>query len=172
MTAIKGMTWVYNEIYLNTQNPDIYISEAGWDDNPWLTEEQKAQMARGLTPQALKVRREGKFVKQTGLVAAWFNRAIHVVDIKELPLGDTYSGGDFGFSAPTDLTPLIRPFRNTISGRCPSRRDDRQLQERQRELAREHPHFGYRRLHLYRKAPDQDVKTVVNSEQVTKYLSK
>jgi putative transposase len=35
------------------------------------------------------------------------------------------------------------------SGRYQSRRDDSQIQERLRELAREHPRFGYRRLHLY-----------------------
>ena len=35
------------------------------------------------------------------------------------------------------------------SGRYRSRRDDRLVQERLRELAREHPRFGYRRLHLY-----------------------
>ncbi|HKQ06134.1 MAG TPA: terminase family protein [Blastocatellia bacterium] len=101
MTAIKGMTWVYNDIYLNTSNPDIFVSEAGWDDNPWLTEDQKAQMGRGLTPQALKVRREGKFVKMVGLVCSWFGRSTHVVDIKELPPGDTYFAIDFGFSAPS-----------------------------------------------------------------------
>ncbi len=100
MTAIKGMTWVYNEIYLNTSNPDNFVSEAGWDDNPWLTEEQKQQMARGLSAQTLKVRREGKFVKQVGLVCPWFSRSVHVVDIKELPPGDTLFALDFGFSAP------------------------------------------------------------------------
>ncbi len=35
------------------------------------------------------------------------------------------------------------------SGRYRSRRDDSQIQERLRELAREHPRLGYRRLHLY-----------------------
>lgn len=35
------------------------------------------------------------------------------------------------------------------SGRYRSRRDDGKVQERLRELAREHPRFGYRRLHLY-----------------------
>ena len=35
------------------------------------------------------------------------------------------------------------------SGRYRSRRNDSELQERLRELAREHPRFGYRRLHLY-----------------------
>lgn len=101
MTPVKGMTWVYNELYLKTSNPDLFVSEATWNDNPFLTEEQKAQMRRRLTPQAILVREQGKFVKQVGLVASWFNRQVHLVDIKELPFGDTYSGGDFGFSAPT-----------------------------------------------------------------------
>lgn len=35
------------------------------------------------------------------------------------------------------------------SGRYRSRRNDSEIQERLRELAREHPRFGYRRLHLY-----------------------
>jgi len=35
------------------------------------------------------------------------------------------------------------------SGRYRSRRDDSLVQERLRELARENPRFGYRRLHLY-----------------------
>jgi putative transposase len=35
------------------------------------------------------------------------------------------------------------------SGRYRSRRNDSLVQERLRELAREHPRFGYRRLHLY-----------------------
>jgi phage-related protein len=35
------------------------------------------------------------------------------------------------------------------SSRYRSRRDDRLVQERLRELAREHPRFGYRGLHLY-----------------------
>lgn len=78
MTAIKGMTWVYDELYLSTNNPDLYVSEAGWDDNPWLTEKQKQQMSRGLSAQAILVRRFGKFVKRVGLVAAWWERDKHL----------------------------------------------------------------------------------------------
>jgi len=78
MTAIKGMTWVYDTIYLDTANPDLFVSEAGWDDNPWLTESQKQQMSRGLSENAIKVRRDGKFVKRVGLVCAWWERAVHV----------------------------------------------------------------------------------------------
>ena len=107
MTAIKGMTWVYPEIYMNTSNPDIFVSEAGWDDNPYLTKEQKQIMGRGLNKKALEVRREGKFVQQTGLVCTWFDRGAHVVNFKEvlengeLPQGDTYFGIDFGFTNQT-----------------------------------------------------------------------
>lgn len=78
MTAIKGMTWVYDDIYLATDNQDLFISEAGWDDNPWLTEEQKQQMSRGLSAQAIQVRRYGKFVKRVGLVCAWWERSKHL----------------------------------------------------------------------------------------------
>lgn len=101
MTAIKGMTWVYDEIYLATNNPDLYVSEAGWDDNPWLTEGQKVQMSRGLSASALKVRREGKFVKRVGLVCAWWDRSKHVRHYDSLDRSWTwYEILDGGFSDP------------------------------------------------------------------------
>ncbi len=100
MTPIKGMTWVYDELYLNTSNPDLFISTAGWNDNPYLTEKQKEQMARGLTPEALKVRREGKFVRRVGMVCPWWERSTHLAD---LTLDSNWQIGaslDFGFSKP------------------------------------------------------------------------
>jgi phage terminase large subunit-like protein len=101
MTAIKGMTWVYNGIYLNTSNPDLFVSTAGWDDNPWLMEEQKVQMSSMLSPQALQVRREGKFVKRVGLVCAWWDRSIHLRDYSTLNKSWTwYEMLDGGFSDP------------------------------------------------------------------------
>lgn len=101
MTAIKGMTWVYDEIYLGTGNPDLFVSEAGWDDNPWLTEKQKEQMGRGLSAQALKVRREGKFVKRVGLVCAWWDRSVHLKHYDRLDHSWTwYEVLDGGFSDP------------------------------------------------------------------------
>lgn len=101
MTAIKGMTWVYDEIYLGTGNEDLFISEAGWDDNPWLTEQQKEQMARGLSAQALKTRREGKFVKRVGLVCAWWDRSAHLQHYDSLDRSWTwYEIMDGGFSDP------------------------------------------------------------------------
>ena len=101
MTAVKGMTWVYDTIYLDTSNPDLFISEAGWDDNPFLTEKQKEQMSRGLSASALKVRREGKFVKRVGLVCAWWDRSMHVRHYDRLdPSWTWYEVLDGGFSDP------------------------------------------------------------------------
>lgn len=101
MTAIKGMTWVYDDIYLATGNQDLFVSEAGWDDNPYLTDKQKEQMSRGLSAAALKVRREGKFVKRVGLVCAWWDRTAHVRHYDELNKSWTwYEVLDPGFSDP------------------------------------------------------------------------
>jgi len=46
MTPINGMTWVYDDLYKATDNQDLFVSEAGWDDNPYLLESQKEQMER------------------------------------------------------------------------------------------------------------------------------
>lgn len=101
MTAVKGMTWVYDQIYLDTANPDLFISEAGWDDNPYLTEEQKQQMSRGLSASAIKVRRDGKFVKRVGLVCAWWERSTHIRHYDVLDRSWTwYEVLDGGFSDP------------------------------------------------------------------------
>lgn len=100
MTPIKGMTWVYQDLYLNTANVDLFVSTATWDDNPFLTAEQKAKMAGRLTGNALKVRKEGKFMRQVGLVASWFDRSVHVMEFDEVPDGQHYFGIDFGFSNP------------------------------------------------------------------------
>lgn len=101
MTAIKGMTWVYKDIYKDTANPDLFVSTAGWDDNPWLTKAQLTQMSRGLSKAALQVRREGKFVKRVGLVCSWFERDVHLRDYTELPQSWTYFEVlDGGFSDP------------------------------------------------------------------------
>lgn len=102
MTAVKGMTWVYDNIYLDTSNPDLFVSEAGWDDNPFLTEKQKEQMSRGLSPDALKVRREGKFVKRVGLVCSWWDRSKHIKHYESYDRTWTwYEVLDGGWSDPT-----------------------------------------------------------------------
>ena len=100
MTPIKGMTWVYDDIYLSPDTNLYYVSTAGWDDNPFLTEEQKDIMSRGLTPEALQVRREGRFTKRVGLVCNWWDRMVHLRDYPELPIGTYFEVLDGGYSDP------------------------------------------------------------------------
>jgi phage terminase large subunit-like protein len=100
MTPIKGMTWVYSEIYLKTDNPDYFISSATWEDNPWLLKVQTDVMSRGLSKESLEVRKKGKFMRRVGLVCTWFQRSVHVIDMPEIPDGTTIFGNDFGFSNP------------------------------------------------------------------------
>lgn len=101
MTPIKGMTWIYDEIYLSSDDQLYFVSEAGWDDNPWLTEEQKGIMSRGLTPEAIEVRRYGRFTKRVGMVCSWWDREVHIRDYKEIPKYWTYYEVlDGGYSDP------------------------------------------------------------------------
>lgn len=101
MTPIKGMTWVYDDLYLNTSDPDIFISTAGWIHNPWLTEKQIEEMSRRYTEDALLVRRDGKFVKRVGLVCNWWDRDKHVRHYDDLDKDWTwFEVLDGGFSDP------------------------------------------------------------------------
>jgi len=100
MTPVLGMTWVYDRIYMQTDNKDIKVVTGGWNDNPWLSEEQKQRMGNNLTEQALQVRRDGKFTRMTGLVCSWFDRSVHMKDIYVKPEWDIYRTIDFGFSNP------------------------------------------------------------------------
>ncbi len=105
MTPVNGMTWVYDDIYQNTLNQNLKVVTATWEDNIFLTEEQKSQMASSYTADALEVRRMGRFVQRTGLVMSWFRREINLMDANKLlnmiPKGcDVYCGIDFGYSKP------------------------------------------------------------------------
>lgn len=102
MTPVQGMTWVFDEIYLNKNaNPNIYTIQVGWDDNPHITAEQIAQMSAGLTPEELQVRRDGKFTKRAGLVYKIFNQTTHLMEPGWTPEIDRYTfyrSFDYGFA--------------------------------------------------------------------------
>lgn len=101
MTPIKGMTWVYDSLFMQTGRDDLFISTASWDDNPWLTEKQKSLMEANLSDEAVQVRRFGKFVKRVGLVCSWWDREKNLMEYGNLPNGWTYFESlDYGFSDP------------------------------------------------------------------------
>lgn len=100
MTPIKGMTWVYDDLFMQTGRDDLFISEADWDDNPWLTDTQKGLMEMNLSDEAVQVRKFGKFVKRVGLVCAWWDREKNLMEYPTTPPYDYYEVLDGGFSDP------------------------------------------------------------------------
>ena len=69
MTPLKGLTWVYDEIYLNSHNsPDVWCEFMEWSDNPYLSEKEVAQMSESMSHEMLESRRYGRFTSGSGLV--------------------------------------------------------------------------------------------------------
>lgn len=86
MTPLKGLTWVYNTIYLNENNdPEVWHIEMEWADNPYLDKDEIEAMTRSLSKEELECRRYGKFMQNGGLVYSEFDENIHVIDPFDVP---------------------------------------------------------------------------------------
>ena len=76
MTPLKGLTWVYDEIYLNSHNsPDVWCQFMEWSDNPYLSQKEVQQMTESLSREMLESRRYGRFTSGSGLVYPEFSDA-------------------------------------------------------------------------------------------------
>lgn len=86
MTPLKGLTWVYNYIYLN-QNDDkeVWYIEMEWADNPFLDQKEIELMTKSMSSEELESRRYGKFMQSGGLVYSEFDENIHVIDPFDVP---------------------------------------------------------------------------------------
>ena len=86
MTPLKGLTWVYNEIYLNTNHDDnIWHEEMEWADNPYLDKAEVEAMTKSLSADELESRRYGKFMQCGGLVYSEFDENVHVIEPFDVP---------------------------------------------------------------------------------------
>lgn len=87
MTPLKGLTWVYDEIYLNRHgDKEVYYIQMEWADNPFLDAEEIASITAGLSEEALESRRYGRFRANSGLVYPEFDESVHVIDGFDVPL--------------------------------------------------------------------------------------
>ena len=81
MTPLKGLTWVYNEIYLNDKNqPEVWHEHVEWSDNPFLNKDEVAVLTSSMSAEELESRRYGKFVGNGGMVYSEFDENVHVID--------------------------------------------------------------------------------------------
>ena len=74
MTPLKGLTFLYEEIYLNPKNnPEIWYEFMEWADNPYLNAEEIAHLERTMDETTLQSRRFGRFCTREGLVYPEFS---------------------------------------------------------------------------------------------------
>ncbi len=86
MTPLKGLTWVYDEIYLNCHNSDeVWCEFMEWADNPYLSQKEIKQLAESMSDDTLESRRYGRFSACGGLVYAEFDPSAHVIEPFAVP---------------------------------------------------------------------------------------
>lgn len=86
MTPLKGLTWVYDTIYLNEQDdPEVWYVAMSWEDNPYLSVDEIERLTFTLTDEELEARKHGKFVALSGLVYKEFREEIHVIEPFPVP---------------------------------------------------------------------------------------
>ncbi len=86
MTPLKGLTFVYEEIYMNRRSdPEVWYEFMEWADNPYLDRRAAEQMARSMDEKSLASRRFGKFAVGEGLVYPEFDERVHVIPPFSVP---------------------------------------------------------------------------------------
>ena len=85
MTPLKGLTWVYDEIYLNSKNSkEVWCEFMEWADNPYLSEREIEDMSETLSADSLDARRYGHFQTLGGMVYTEFSEA-NIIEPFDVP---------------------------------------------------------------------------------------
>ncbi len=86
MTPLKGLTFVYDEIFLNKKNnPEIWYEFMEWADNPYLSKAEVEQLTASLSDDQLESRRYGRFKSAEGLVYPEFDENECVIEPFSVP---------------------------------------------------------------------------------------
>ena len=86
MTPLKGLTFVYEEIYLNPKNdPQIWYEFMEWADNPYLSKKEITLLENTMDETTLQSRRFGRFCTREGLVYPEFDESVHVIPPFDIP---------------------------------------------------------------------------------------
>lgn len=86
MTPLKGLTWVYDEIYLNKANDDnIWCEFMEWADNPYLDKAEISNLTSSMSEEELASRRFGKFTGGGGEVYSSFDECVNVIEPFDVP---------------------------------------------------------------------------------------
>ena len=86
MTPLKGLTWVYDEIELNSRNdPEVWCTHMEWKDNPYLDPAEVENMSAVMSADEQQSRRYGRVFAGEGLVYPEFDPERHVIDPFDVP---------------------------------------------------------------------------------------
>ncbi len=86
MTPLKGLTFVYDDIYLNRKcDPEIWYEFMEWADNPFLPQEEAERLSAAFDEASLQSRRYGRFGAREGLVYPEFDETLHVIEPFPVP---------------------------------------------------------------------------------------
>ena len=87
MTPLKGLTFVYNEIFLNRrQDREVWYEFMEWSDNPYLDTQEIEAIGASMDENTLQSRRYGRFASAAaGLVYPEFDESIHVIEPFAVP---------------------------------------------------------------------------------------
>ncbi|MBQ8178583.1 MAG: terminase family protein [Clostridia bacterium] len=86
MTPLKGLTWVYDEIYLNPRDdPEIWCTQMEWGDNPFLKKAEIERLSKVMGDDDLDARKYGRFQSRGGMVYPEFDVSVHLMDPVSLP---------------------------------------------------------------------------------------
>lgn len=86
MTPLKGLTFVYDEIFLNVKNnKEVWYEFMEWADNPYLSKKAVASLTESMSDSELESRRYGRFTATSGLVYTEFDENVHVIEPFNLP---------------------------------------------------------------------------------------
>ena len=90
MTPLKGLSWVYDEIYLNCHNDtEVWFTQMQWEDNPFLSKKEIELFQNSLSEEELDSRKYGRFVGVEGLVYKEFDENVNVIEPFNVP-GEWY----------------------------------------------------------------------------------
>lgn len=86
MTPLKGLSWVYNTIYLNENNDDeVWHEHISWKDNPFLDEKEIDALSKTMSKDELDSRCNGNFSFFGGLVYNNFDEELNVIEPFDVP---------------------------------------------------------------------------------------
>jgi len=72
MTPLRGRTWLYERIFLQSDKSEISVHQWSWEDNPFISKEEIGRMEKNFSTDILESRKFGRFSEGSGLVFSEF----------------------------------------------------------------------------------------------------